>query len=86
MVVYESIVDIKNPIEPNFEEIAKLLEDKISAIERKKRAKLVSACFLGKHELLKDDEEDSLFCHAIHHNISFDFMLFFEKISKEQLC
>lgn len=78
MVKYVSVINDDFPEEPNLNEISKL--------EKNNRVKLVSACFLGKHDVLDDDEEDSLFAHAIKHNISFDFMLFFESISKERLC
>jgi len=86
MVKYISIINDEFPNEPNLSEIAKQLEKEISTIEKTKRVKLISACFLGKHDVLDDDEEDSLFAHAIRHNIAFDFMLFFESISRERLC
>lgn len=86
MVKYVSIVNDDFPEEPNLNEISKQLEIEIGKIEKAKRVKLISACFIGKHDVLDEDEEDSLFAHAIKHNISFDFMLFFESISRERLC
>lgn len=46
-------------------------------IQSENNVKLISACFLGINDVLIDEEEDSIFCHAVLHDKSYNFMLFF---------
>lgn len=77
MVIHEKIIDFEDPKFPNLKNIAKELEKKIEMIQSENNVKLISACFLGINDVLIDEEEDSIFCHAVLHDKSCNFMLFF---------
>ena len=72
---------------PNLNEISKQLEKEIDKIEKANCVKLISACFLGYNEISENDDDLFVFdlCDTPK-NICYNFMLFFESISREQLC
>ncbi len=87
MVTYENIIIKANSINSDPKDVAKALEEKISKLEKANRVKLISACFLGYNEISENDDDLFVFdlCDT-QKNICYNFMLFFESISREQLC
>jgi len=76
MTLYTEILDPKNPTKPKDKNIAMQLEQCIDAFERQNSVKLISACFLGKSDVLKDGE-DGAYIRAVAHDRVHKYMLFF---------
>ena len=76
MVQYVEIIDQENPSNPNQENVAKELQNRIKHIEADFKVKFASACFLGEACLPMEDE-GSVWSHAVEHDKVCKYMLFF---------